>query len=91
MKNPFFGWNTDALVAARGWFAEIEQTLASLLQRCHATTVAVVDAQILLDRLEDALSDSRGAILQLAEAQIEANNNAQSYARAVSHALRAAG
>ncbi|MHA1565275.1 MAG: hypothetical protein ACTSX7_08200 [Alphaproteobacteria bacterium] len=91
MKNPFFGWNTDTLVAAKAWFADIEQTLTNLLQRCQATSVEVVDAHFLLERLEDALSDSRGAIHHLAEAQVEANNNALGYARAVGHALRAAG
>lgn len=91
MRNPFFGWNADALTTTRGWFADIEQTLTSLLQRCQATRIEVADAHILLDRLEDALGDCRGAIQQLAEAQYEAGKDAQGYALAMGQALRAAG
>ena len=78
-------------MTTKGWFADIEQTLTNLLQRCQATRVEVLDAEVLLERLEDALSDSRGAIHHLAEAQIEANNNALDYARAVGRVLRVAG
>ncbi len=91
MRNPFIGWNLDALTTTKGWFADIEQTLTSLLQRCQATRIDVVDARILLERLEDALGDCRGAIHQLVEAQHEAHKNAQGYAQAVGRALRAAG
>ena len=91
MRNPFIGWNECALTTTKGWFADIEQTLAALLRRCQATRIEVADARELLERLEDALGDCRGAIHQRAEAQHEARRNAQGYAQAVGRALRAAG
>ncbi len=91
MRNPFSDWDTEALATARTWFADIERTLACLLERCQAAPVEGVDARALLERLDDAVGDCRGAIQQLAEAQYEAHCATRDHDRDACRALRAAG